>query len=781
MFIHYIKIAFRNLRKYKSQTLIGVLGLTTACVVFAVICCVVYAVLTKDTGHVNHERMYYVQSQGSSNIIGDIKRTFGELSGVEKLTVMHWGRHHYVQLLDEGNETGRLLKLSVSEADTSLWDFFSIQAVIGNVQTILNTPNSIVLSESAARKIGKIDNIHGSKVLIDSTFFTITGIMKDMAANSLIFYQKDGIIFNQQNGYLQQIRDFYNLKTGGVKVFVMLEKGISKNDFQAVLNNYPFDFVYRPNSDNKEQVYIDSLNEVDKKAGIALTMMFVVGLLVLFVALFNIISFQTAQIYNRLKECAIRKVNGSGIWHLLLSYYTEICIIFVLSFFLGLVLLGLLMPFLTQNPMFDGMFSITPLSLMQKHLFFSVIFGLVVTFLFCLVPVQALNRQSVRVVIMGLSEKISKQRGRKIMLFLQLFIFLIFMSTTLILKLQVAKVKDNVWHTLSAEDQKNILTFSYEKKLTHGQLDIILQKLKQSSAIEHVFFSNHAIYTYGSLNSTTVGAYENQSVREYRVGSNFPDMFNVKVLSGRFWDENDAPDVIVVDETFAALFPDNNPLGMNVNGKTVIGIVEHIQMVKENMSVTQRKTPVFYSKADTKSDWGGIYVKAITGRQKDAQAHISLILKEFYPDFSREYADFKTVLSKNMFQDENFFSLFSGIFSTICLVLCLLGIYSAITMNTEKRRREVAIRKINGAEIKDVVMLFSKTYIRLWSLVCLLLFPVIYFVGNQWLETFTQRISLNVIFFAGIYISILALIFFMILFRILEVARCNPTSVLKTD
>jgi len=126
-------------------------------------------------------------------------------------------------------------------------------------------------------------------------------------------------------------------------------------------------------------------------------------------------------------------------------------------------------------------------------------------------------------------------------------------------------------------------------------------------------------------------------------------------------------------------------------------------------------------------------------------------------------------------------SLSFGIFSAICLILCLLGIYSAVTMNTEKRRKEVAIRKINGAEIKDIILLFSKSYILLWSGVCLILFPVIYFAGNMWLETFTQRISLNVFFFSGIYFSILALIFFMILFRILEVARCNPADVLKSE
>jgi ABC-type antimicrobial peptide transport system permease subunit len=125
---------------------------------------------------------------------------------------------------------------------------------------------------------------------------------------------------------------------------------------------------------------------------------------------------------------------------------------------------------------------------------------------------------------------------------------------------------------------------------------------------------------------------------------------------------------------------------------------------------------------------------------------------------------------------ENIISAFSTLFFVISLILSLLSIYSAIAMNTEKRRREVAIRKINGARIKDIILLFSKTYLWLWSVVCIILFPVVYYFGNEWISGFNQRMSLNVFFFLSIYLSVLVLIFLTLIFHIMRVARVNPAE-----
>jgi ABC-type antimicrobial peptide transport system permease subunit len=115
----------------------------------------------------------------------------------------------------------------------------------------------------------------------------------------------------------------------------------------------------------------------------------------------------------------------------------------------------------------------------------------------------------------------------------------------------------------------------------------------------------------------------------------------------------------------------------------------------------------------------------------------------------------------------------------VSFIICMLGIYSAVVTNTEKRRKEIGIRKINGASLKDILLLFGKTYMGLCTLACVTAFPVVYYYGNKWLDNYIDRISLNIGFFMTIYIVISIFVALTILFQLLKVARENPVEVIK--
>ena len=173
MLNHLLKIAFRNLRKYKSQTLIGVLGLATACVVFAIICYLMYFALSQNTAYPDHERMYELKTRNyRTSIKGNMRNTLSELSGMEKFTFYNYSNLNYGRLLIEENKPDRLLMFQLIEADTAVLNFFSLKTLIGNVQTILNTPNSIVLYEDAAIKIGEFEALQGRSVLTFQHYLT---------------------------------------------------------------------------------------------------------------------------------------------------------------------------------------------------------------------------------------------------------------------------------------------------------------------------------------------------------------------------------------------------------------------------------------------------------------------------------------------------------------------------------------------------------------------------------------------------------------------------------
>ncbi|GHS97329.1 ABC transporter permease [Bacteroidia bacterium] len=774
MIKHYLTVAFRNLRKYKVQNLIGILGLSTGFVVFAICCYLVQYRLTRDSSYPDHQRMYRIETRRITSINGNMKNTLGEFTDIEKVTSKNWPISYYGNMTIDGKET--MVNLTLQEVDTIFLDFFSLQILSGSKQNILQTPNSIALYESSAKKYGDPATLPGTTITFDAVSYTITGILKNLPSNNNISHG-NGLVFNKSDGYYGKEHDSWN-PMREVRVYVLLKKGISQAEFQQKLDAYPFAFE-QPNPDYKEYLFISSINKIDESEFVVLAGIFIVGLLVLFIALFNYISFQTAQFYNRLKECAIRTVNGSGNRQQLFLFYSEIVIVFILSYFGGLLLLEIVIPIL-ENSQFSRMINPYVITGFRIQLLQSVITGLVIAFLLCIAPVTIIGRSSVRVVLLGISERGSKERGRKILLFIQMIILLFFMSATLIIKFQTNKVKENVFHTLLPQEQKNILTFAYDEMKLPDNLPIIMQKLKTSNAIEDISFANFPIYSYGSLFQANTGieGHEKEDVRNYMVDDNFLDFFKLKLLSGSFLDENSSPGAVVVDETFAALFPDHNPVGMSFENNTIIGVVENIQVVKENKEFTHIKRPVYYSRADKHK--GEIYIKAFPGKAEEARQDLIQTVREFLPEpIDLRISDLHENLNEDLFDIENVLSLFSTLFFIISLILSLLSIYSAIAMNTEKRRKEVAIRKINGAEIKDIILLFSKTYLWLWSAACIVLFPVVYYFGNVWISGFSQRMSLNVFFFLGIYFSVLVLIFLTLIFHIMRVARCNPAEVVK--
>jgi ABC-type antimicrobial peptide transport system permease subunit len=781
--LHHLKLTFRNLQKYKSQTVIGTLGLATASVVFAIICCSLSFVLLQNTEFQGSSRMHELRTRDfQTSIIGGLQ-TLGNMTKIEKYTIFQLPYERYALLSLDDNRAEHYVTLRLQECDTSFMSFFSLKTMIGNEETILNTPNSIVLFENTAKRLSAIDNLQGKTLIINDVAYTITGILKNLSSNTT-FIDAEGLIFNHVNGELQKNVDVW--KPSRTELVIMLAKGVSKDKLETYINNYQFNFEIQPDITINKPFYITSISGHRKfKEILYITLVFFVGLIILSIALVNIISFQTTQFYNRLKECALIRVFGANRLQILLLFYMEIVIIFLLSYVIGLLAIIYLEPILQQTNI-SRFFTDDLRSKVKYFLLFSTFFGLLLTLSYCFFFVHIISRKSLQFLFVGrLSERQNRlQIGRKVMLFIQMFTVVIFFSTMLLFRTQTNLLKNNIWHTLSVEEQKDIYGFSYNGDvLPNGSLDVIIQRLEQSSAVENVFIcdmSFFAHYRHGYTMKMDIHNYKDVWLRYYAVNNNFTDFFNAKMLQGRWWNDNDPTNFIVVDELFASLYPENNPIGEFLENNIIIGVVENIQMLKEQGDASDSKRPLFYRQFNKNENYLGIYVRAVSGSRSEMEQIIVQIQNEFYPLYFQGYTDIHTEINSVITEESMFSKLFS-IFSSICLILCLLTINSAITMNTEKRRKEVAIRKINGATTINIILLFSKTYILMWSLSCLLLFPLIYYFGNIWLETFSNRITLNIWFFSSIYLSILFLIFFATIFKILEVSRCNITIVLKSE
>ena len=120
-------------------------------------------------------------------------------------------------------------------------------------------------------------------------------------------------------------------------------------------------------------------------------------------------------------------------------------------------------------------------------------------------------------------------------------------------------------------------------------------------------------------------------------------------------------------------------------------------------------------------------------------------------------------------------------FSIVCLVITLLGVYSAITLDTERRQKEVAIRKINGAGLKEIIVLFARLYIWLLGISAVLAFPIVYLILQQWKQLYLVFFNHGILYWGSILLGVTLITALTVIFRILKIARINPATIIKSE
>ena len=178
---------------------------------------------------------------------------------------------------------------------------------------------------------------------------------------------------------------------------------------------------------------------------------------------------------------------------------------------------------------------------------------------------------------------------------------------------------------------------------------------------------------------------------------------------------------------------------------------------------------------------GHCYLKCEPGETADIKKMIEKTLKETLPESIHPHV---TTLQEDIYEAQAIENKLKGIilfFSIVSLLITLLGDYSTITLDTERRQKEVAIRKVNGAGLKQIILLFARLYIKLLTVSAIIAFPLIYIVIQIWKKAYIVFFNDGIIYWAGIFIGITFITALTVLFRILGIARINPAKVIKNE
>ncbi len=787
MIVHYLKIAFRNLWKYKFQNTIGIIGVSVGLICFTLICYFPRFIMGMDSHYPNASRMYVLELDKWSvklKLATNIEQYLisNHPNEVEKQTYI-LRRTHETESISFSGKKDIPYEFNLTEADTSLLSFFSLTTIAGTKQAIIRTPNSVVLFETFAKNFGDPQSLIGGNIQLKDKLLQVTGILNDLPANSTLGMDTKGFIFNLTDSDLSQSKFSPGTEC---RAFVLLKKNVNPENFQTQLNQSG-NLFRKSGDENSNSIKVSPINvDFNETPKALFLIIYGVAFLILLTTLFNFISFLLTQFYERFREAAIRKVSGSSSIQTFWLFFIEFIIALSIAFFISFLLLDLIKPYL-MNIEITTHFSFDYAEI-KKQLIEYLVAGLPLSALLCYIPAKIIDRHSIQRILSGVSKSGKKSKVRSVILFIQIIIFLFFISTSLILQMQIKTVYTHIFNSFTEEEKENIISCVSSSNQLKGKKEILLSNIQASPYIEKAIYSYSEVSNYSALLDVS-GVLDQKTAPAfmYGVSPQFLDFFRGEMVAGTFFPDTSNPQEAVIDESFAALYPGENSIGKTFTcdyGEfTIIGIMKNIQKTKENNSLAMQKCPHFYSTLDIRNgDFYVIYAQSVPGRLKDAKLHIEKSIREFLPEtLELKISTLAEDLKKQQFGPESLLSEFLFILGSVALMICLLSLYSSIALNTDRRRKEIAIRKINGAGIWEIIRLFARTYIRILTGACILVFPVIYYMGNKWLEDYNQRISLNWIFFLSIYLMILTLVIGTIIFRIWKVAQENPAEVIKTE
>lgn len=270
------------------------------------------------------------------------------------------------------------------------------------------------------------------------------------------------------------------------------------------------------------------------------------------------------------------------------------------------------------------------------------------------------------------------------------------------------------------------------------------------------------------------------------VPRNFFSFMHMPVVQGRMPDDGGG---MVVDRTFGQDLRERDgtvPLGTvfydNAGSHTVTGICEPLVTHAYHVS----PYPGYYGGyafilSDFRQYVGHCYLKCGKGQADEVRRRVETLLKQTFPYTVEPQV---TTFLDDIEKEQGIESMLKGIvlfLAVVCVVVTLLGVYAAITLDTERRRKEVAVRKVNGAGVRQIMWLFARTYVWIGGVAAVLAFPLVYALLSLWQRLYSIFFHYGLVFWVCVLLSVAAVTALTVVSRIVRIARVNPAEVIKSE
>jgi putative ABC transport system permease protein len=788
MLKNYFLIAIRTLQRNLGYSLINIIGLSIGLACSILIFFWVADELSYNKFHTNYNDLYKVYKNydyGEGINTGfqmpyPLKEAIAAKSSDVKYIVMtNWGEGC---LLETNGKKINQLGLSVSE---DFLKMFTFPMKKGDMQTALNDPSSIVLTESTAKKLfGEKDPLN-ELIRIDSDReLKVTGVITDPPRQSSLTFEflVPFEYYKATQPWVQ--RSVNSWKNNSFQLYIQLQPTAQVTDVNAAIKNTISDNYAEAkqtevflNPISNWRLYSEFTDGKPSGGQIEYVRIFsLIGIFILAIACINFMNLATARSESRAREVGIRKSVGSRRKQLIFQFLSESLMITFISFLAGVVLVELALP--AYNSLVNKNISIDYSNPVVWAIAVSII--LITGIISGSYPAFYLSSFRPAIVLKG---KINAgQKGslpRKIMVIAQFSfsIFLIIATISMYQQIMHLKARDIGY------DRNNLMLIWTNTEL-ETNFESLRTELVNTGAVQAVSKSNSPITrVFATNNAEWPGMDPDKKVSFTTIATeyDYTKTMDIKMLEGRDFSRDMKSDssAVVINRAALEVMGFDNPIGekITMSGQqwTIIGVMENVIMDSPEREID----PLVMLFDPTWSSTVSVRLEKTADLQVAIQK-IEPIFKKLNPSNPFEYR-FTDEEFEGKFSGVNLIGKVAGLFAGLSILITCLGLFGLAAFTAEQRTKELGIRKVMGATVSSLVLLISKDFSRLVVFAFIVAAPIAWWVMSGFLERYTYRISLAwwLLPAAGVFTLILALI--IVSTQALKAAMNNPVNSLRND
>jgi putative ABC transport system permease protein len=706
-----------------------------------------------------------------------------------------------------------ILTEEIKWAEPGFDDIIDFRLIQGNQEKMFDDYNTIVLSETGARRLFGDSESLGQVITIKHPFATdgreidvmVTGIYRDFPSNS---HFKPKYLVNV-NAFRSVVQNFNNYMEGTrfadriefFESYVVLKPGTDIKAIQAELNTQAERLIQSDSGASAagfkmtafltkmSDLHFDEKNlwENDSTRGDRkyLIIFSSVAILILLIACINYMNLATARSSRRAKEVGLRKSLGSKRSELAKQFFYESVLMTVGSLFIALLLVVvLLQPF---NQLAHKTFTLA--SLLNPYMI--VIVVLIVLFMaFISGSYPAFYLSAFRPVDV-LKGQIIKGRGaelfRKSLVTIQYTVSLILIISTFI----VIRQMEHMQNTKLNQRGSQLLSIRYGGIAPQEKFAAFKQAVLEDKDIEHVTMANHLprLNYFGYIGANVkFPEIEDKNLQwnKLNVDFDFVKTYSLEFVAGRDFDASNVSDSSSLILNEAAVKALNQPLE-KIMGASVIDVNDNnrafkvIGVVKDFpfRSMHQAIEPLILNPRVHFIDRIA-YVKLPAGKFQEKIAFIEKQWKEIFPDVGFDYWFLSDEFTR-MYETEARVSDMAKSFAILAILITVLGVFGLASYTAEQKTKEVGIRKVLGAAVGQVVGMFIWIFMKIFLVACVIAIPVAYFMADTWLEGFAYRSPISPAIFVASLVGLLMITLFTVSYETWKAAKTNPVNSLRSE